>query len=241
MTETPPRIALVTGGTRGIGLATVVRLLVDGWRVHFTGTSDESVAAALRRLREKLADPDAAGHVVDVRAPAAVEGLVATVEEREGRIDLLVSNAGVGWFAPVEEIEVDDWRRVIDTNLSGAFYVLRAVARGMKERGEGLVVHVVSLAGRHPFATGAAYAASKHGLLGLSDSAMLDLRPHGVRVAAVLPGSVATDFDHPAAGASDARDWMLDPDDVARAIADLVRYPDRALPSRVELRPTRTR
>ncbi len=229
----PAPVALVTGGTRGIGLAVVSALLERGWQVHLCGRSDESVAEALRKLDSSSAH----GHTIDIRDASQVDSLVAAVVEASGRLDCLVNNAGLGRFGPVDAISHDDWRLVIDTNLSGAFYALRAAARAMIEQGSGWIVNIASLAAKNPFAGGAAYNASKFGLLGMSEAAMLDLRHHGIRVTAILPGSVDTDF-RPPSRRSDT-DWMLTDEDVARAVTDLLDYPERALPSRIELRPTR--
>ncbi len=227
-------VAAVTGGSRGIGRAVVEALLADGWRVHFSSLSPASAKEAAAAL-EAEHGPRVQGRPVDVRDPAAIGGWIEDVAERTGRLDCLVNNAGVGGFAPVDEISVDEWRRILDTNLYGAFWALRAAARQMKVRGGGWILNIASLAARNPFAGGAAYNASKYGLLGLSEAAMLDLRQHGIRVCAILPGSVETDF----AGRGGDGSWKLEPEDVARAVTDLLRYPDRALPSRVELRPTR--
>ena len=228
------RVAAVTGGSRGIGRAVVEALLEDGWRVHFSSLSEASVEATMEALAGDHGD-HVSGRVVDVRAPDAVGDWIDAVAEAEGRLDCLVNNAGVGGFAPVDELSVDEWRRILDTNLYGAFWALRAAARQMKRRGGGWILNIASLAARNPFAGGAAYNASKYGLLGLSEAAMLDLRHHDIRVCAILPGSVATDF-RPGGG---EESWKLAPEDVARAVTDLLRYPDRALPSRIELRPTR--
>ncbi len=224
------RVAAVTGGSRGIGRAVVEALLAEGWRVHFSSRSPASVEAALA----ELAGGRVTGVAVDVRDAAAVTAWIDSVADGEGRLDCLVNNAGVGGFGPVDELSDEDWRRVLDTNLYGAFWALRAAARQMKRRGGGWILNIASLAGRNPFAGGAAYNASKFGLLGLSEAAMLDLRHHGIRVCAILPGSVDTDFNR----RGDAS-WKLAAEDVARAVTDLLRYPDRALPSRLELRPSR--
>jgi len=227
-------VAIVTGGSRGIGRAVVEGLADRGWTVWFCSRREESVAAAQEKLRERWGNR-IRGAAIDVRDPGRVASFVESVLAAEGRIDLLVNNAGLGRFAPVDELSPEEWDESIATNLSGAFYALRAVAPGMRDAGSGWIVNVASLAARHPFAGGAAYNASKFGLLGMSEAAMLDLRPHGVRVTTILPGSVDTDF-----GAGKGGDWKLRPEDVARAILDLLDYPPRALPSRVELRPTRT-
>lgn len=230
------RVALVTGGSRGIGRATVAALLDAGWRVFFASRRAESVAAALAELR--AAHPGQVdARAADVRRQDDVDGLVAWAVGEAGRLDLLVNNAGIGVFAAVDELDGEQWREVLETNLSGAFYAIRAAAPALRRSG-GWIVNVASLAARHAMAGGAAYNASKYGLLGLSEAAMLDLRPHGVRVTTILPGSVASDFAGPA-GTARGEEWKLRPEDVARAVLDLVAYPERALPSVLELRPTR--
>lgn len=228
------RVALVTGGSRGIGRAIVEGLLADGWTVYFCSRSDDSVSTALGELSARY-PASVQARPVDIRDPAAVQELVDWVVEDSGHIDLLVNNAGLGIFGAVDQLSLDDWDMVVRTNLDGCFYAIRAVAPAMKERGSGWILNIASLASRNPFAGGAAYNASKFGLLGLSDAAMLDLRQHGIRVAAILPGSVDTDFST----AGGDQSWKLTSEDVAQAALDLLRYPDRALPSRIELRPSR--
>ena len=229
------RISIVTGGSRGIGRGIVEALLADGWRVHLCSRSPESVETALGELRGKFGDR-VQGKAVDVRNQEEVEGFVQGVLSAEGRIDCLVNNAGLGRFAPVHELTGDQWREVLQTNLDGAFYFLRAVAPAMKERGEGWIFNIASLASKNPFAGGAAYNASKFGLLGMSEAAMLDLRQFGIRVAAILPGSVNTEF-----GMRNDKDnsWKLQPEDIAAMVLHLLSYPENALPSLVEMRPAR--
>lgn len=233
-----PRWALITGGSLGIGRAAAEALLAEGWSVAICARSEGPLAKAAKAI-EAHYPGRVLWRAVDVRSEPAVEELVAWVESAGGPIDCLVNNAGIGLFGPVDELTGEEWRRVIDTNLTGAFYALHAVATRMRPRGRGWIVNIASLASRNPFAGGAAYNASKFGLLGLSDAAMLDLRPHGIRVTAILPGSVQTAFagssGHPGGG---GEDWKLQAEDVARAIVDLLRYPARALPSRLELRPS---
>jgi NAD(P)-dependent dehydrogenase (short-subunit alcohol dehydrogenase family) len=234
------RVAIVTGGSRGIGRAVVEALLGEGWRVHFCSRNPESVEEAAFQLAEHF--PGAVfGKPVDVRHQGEVDFFVCTVAEAEGRIDCLVNNAGVGAFSPVDELSGETFREVLETNLMGAFYFLRAVAGVMKSRGEGWIFNIGSLAGKNAMAGGAAYNASKFGLLGLSEAAMLDLRQHGVRVAAVLPGSVDTEFGHPAGpgGPAHAQSWRLQPADIAAMLLHLLTYPANALPSLVEMRPAR--
>lgn len=246
-TRTEARYALVTGGSRGIGRAVVEALLDDGWTVDFCSRSEGSVEEALEHFRKRVDETQhVRGRAVDVGEQDEVDAWVAEVAERRGGLHLAVNNAGVGRFHPVDEMSGDAWREQIRTNLDGPFYVTRAAARHLREAGGGVIVNVASLAARHPFASGAGYNASKFGLLGLSEASMLDLREDGIRVVAILPGSVDTDFhsqardDAPRDGARSENDWMLRPEDVARAVHDVVAYPERALPSRIELRPTRT-
>ena len=234
-------VALVTGGTRGIGRAIVEALLDEGWRVGFCGRTEESVAAAAAELASRAPGGGGGadrlwGAAVDVRRREAVQGWVESAVARWGRLDCLVNNAGLGVFAPVDEIAPEAWAEVIETNLCAPYYATAAAAPVMRRQGSGFVLNVGSLAAKNPFAGGAAYNASKFGLLGFSEAAMLDLRHAGIRVACILPGSVDTDFH---AGRRPERDWMLAPEDVARAVVDLLRYPERALPSLIELRPTR--
>lgn len=228
------RVAVVTGGSRGIGRAIVESLAEDGWRVYFCSRSPESVAEALEGFSGRFGER-VAGRAVDVREQRQVDDFVAWVDGEAGRIDCLVNNAGLGKFGPVDDITGDEWREVIRTNLDGCFYFIRAVAPIMKRRGEGYVFNIASLAAKNPFPGGAAYNASKFGLLGLSDAAMLDLRHDGIRMSVIMPGSVETEFHRQR---RDDTSWMLGPDDVARTVMDLLAYPERALPSRVELRPS---
>lgn len=231
-----PGVALVTGGSRGIGRAIVEALAQADWRVYFCSRSRDSLAKAEEQMRKVFPDR-VSGWLCDVSEQDQIDELVGRVANQEGRLDCLVNNAGIGLFAPVDEMSGDDWRRVLDTNLNSAFYGMRAVAPIMKTQGAGWIFNVASLAARYPFARGSAYNASKAALVALSEAAMLDLRPHGIRVTAILPGSVATAFSHPQPGADDS--WKLAPADIARAVIDHLAYPDRALPSLIELRPSR--
>jgi 3-oxoacyl-[acyl-carrier protein] reductase len=240
-------VAMVTGGSRGIGRAVVDALLDAGYRVYFGSKSQESVDRALAEIMERLgaeAPQRAAARVLDVRRQEQVDAFVKWVATSAGRIDCLVNNAGMGIFGPVDSLSGDQWREVLETNLSGAFYCLHAVAPVMKAQGSGWIFNIASLAGKNPMVGGAAYNASKFGMIGLSEAAMLDLRPAGVRVAAILPGSVDTSFGSRARAQREGQEnkeraWMLAPQDIAAMVLHLLGYPDRALPSLVEMRPSR--
>jgi 3-oxoacyl-[acyl-carrier protein] reductase len=230
-----PRVALVTGGTRGIGEAIARRLAADGFAVFISGRTEESTRNALERLgKEGLA---IRGFAADARREEDQKRLVESVVRTGGRLDVLVNNAGLGHFAPVDELPPHQFREVLETNLFGVYYAVHYAAPLMKKSGGGFIVNIASLASVNPFAGGSAYNASKFGLLGFSEAAMLDLRHDGIRMATVLPGSVATQFGH--STSSRESGWMLQPEDVAEAVADLVRFPDRAIPSRIDLRPSK--
>lgn len=234
-TDTRRPIALVTGGSRGIGRAIVEALAREGWQVYFCSQGTESAATTSQELAQ-LFPGQISGRVCDVGRQSQVDDLVSWVTSEAGRIDCLVNNAGIGHFGPVDEISGEEWRRLIRTNLNGTFYTIRAVTPWMKKQGEGWIINIASLAGKNPFAGGSAYNASKFGMVGLSEASMLDLRRFGIRVAAILPGSVQTEFSHPKPGASD--DWKLAPEDIARTVLDLLRHEGRSLPSLVEIRPS---
>jgi len=229
------KVAIVTGGSRGIGLATARALLQRGARVAITATSDATLRAGAAELEKVSAGAAVLPLRADVRRQEEVEQAVGAVARHFGGIDALVNNAGVGVFCSVSDMTADEWHRVIDTNLTGVFYCCRAALPHLRSRGGGWIVNVSSLAGAHAFPDAAAYCASKAALNAFSEALMQEVRHDGVRVAYVMPGSVRTDFRHPSAGSDD---WKLAPDDVAQVIADLMSHPARSLPSRVEIRPS---
>lgn len=221
------KIAIVTGGSRGIGRGVAEALLKEGWKVWICSRDPKQAVQEMGGTIE--------GRSVDVRSQEQVDAFVKEVLDADGRIDLLVNNAGLGRFAAVDELTGDQWREVIETNLNGPFYFLHAVAPALKRQGGGWVINIASLAAKNPFAGGAAYNASKFGLVGFSEASMLDLRKHGIRVASILPGSVSTEFR----GEEGKADWKLQPADIAAMVLHLVSYPDNALPSLIEMRPSR--
>ncbi|MGD9902437.1 MAG: SDR family oxidoreductase [Vicinamibacterales bacterium] len=233
-------VALVTGGTRGIGFAIARALLARGDSVAITGTSDDGILRAEHALAAAIGDATRVmAAVCDVRDRGAVQRAVAATAQRFGRLDTLVNNAGVGVGGPVAEMTPEEWARIVDTNLTGVFHCCQAALPHLKAHGTGWIVNISSLAGQNPFAGGAAYCATKAGLDAFSEALMQEVRYDGVRVAHVCPGSVATGFNgrETTAGA----DWKLHPDDVARAVVGLLDHPARSLPSRVEIRPAQPR
>lgn len=226
MADVSGRVAIVTGGTRGIGLAIARTLAQGGAGVVVAARREDDVARVAGEL-----GPPALGVACDVRRIEDCERLVARTVENFGRFDILINNAGVGVFAPVEAMSPDDWHRQIETNLDGVFHCCRAALPHIKKT-RGWIINIGSLAGKNAFAGGAAYNASKFGLLGFSEALMLEVRHDGVRVSCVMPGSVATEFSSGGGG-----EWKLHAEDIAQVVRDLLAYPDRALPSRIEIRP----
>ncbi len=230
------KVALVTGGSRGIGLAVSRALVARGARVAITATSDATLQAGTAALK-KVSDTAAVLPIrADVRRHDQVEQAIDTAVRHFGGLDVLVNNAGVGLFRPVADMTIEEWHRVIDTNLNGVFYACHAALPHLRAGGGGWIISVSSLAGVNSFPEGAAYCASKAALNAFSESLMQEVRHDGIRVAYVMPGSVRTDFMG-TPGNDD--EWKLAPDDIAQVVVDLIAHPSRSLPSRVEIRPAR--
>lgn len=227
-------IAIVTGGSRGIGYAISRRLGRMGAQVALCARSEDAATRAASTLRDEGAR--VMGIAADVTSAASVRGFVARVREALGHPSILVNNAGVGIFHPAQEFEEAEWDRVLDTNLKGAFLMSREVAPQMILQKRGHIIHIASLAGKNTFAGGAAYCASKWGLRGLAGAMGEDLRGHGIRVSVICPGTVHTEFS-PHAGKDPQR--MLQPDDVAHVVEMLVRQAPGSFVSEVDLRPAR--
>lgn len=226
------KIAVVTGGTRGIGRAIVESLLEKNATVLFCGRK----RADLEQTLKELGNPKAAnGFVCDIRSEAEVAEMFASCQKNLGGVDILINNAGVGGFATVEELEPEQFRTILETNLFGVFYACRAAIPLMKQRGGGYIVNISSLAGTNAHPKMAAYNASKFGLNGFSEAMMQEVRHDNIKVSYIMPGSVNTEFGDGAA----KPDYALQPEDVAQVVIDLLEMPARALPSRVELRPSK--
>jgi 3-oxoacyl-[acyl-carrier protein] reductase len=226
-------VAIVTGGSKGIGLAIARALIEQGFEVAISARKEEDLQRAAAGLR---AD---AVHAIraDVRDPADAQRLVDETVRRFGGVDVLVNNAGVGLFASVSDMTVEQWRQVLQTNLDGVFFCTRAALPEMRRRGGGFIINISSLAGKNAFTGGAAYCASKAALNQFSEALMQEVRYDNIRVSCVMPGSVSTGFGD--RGAAGEADWKLAPEDVARVVTDLLAHDARSLPSRVELRPSR--
>jgi 3-oxoacyl-[acyl-carrier protein] reductase len=237
MPDLSGRRAVVTGASRGIGRAIAEALADAGAGVVVAARTPADVDEVVRSLNRRHGDGRAVGVPCDVRAQDQCERLIEAAVSGLGGIDILVNNAGVGVFAPVSELRPEDWRTVIGTNLDGMFYCTHAALPHLVASGESWIINIGSLAGRNAFPGGAAYNASKFGLIGFSEALMQEVRHDGVRVSYIMPGSVATDFSHPSGRGDD--DWKVRPEDIARIVLDLLAMPGRTLPSRVEVRPSR--
>jgi NAD(P)-dependent dehydrogenase (short-subunit alcohol dehydrogenase family) len=181
------------------------------------------------------------GTICDVSSPDQVRSLFEVVDKELDGIDVLVNNAGVGFFSTTADLSIEQWRQTIDTNLSGVFYCSREALQRFRKRGAGYIVNISSLAEKNPFAGGAAYNASKFGLNGFSEAMMLDHRQDNVRVSYIMPGSVDTGFGSNIGSDSEPADWKIAPSDIAEIVIGLLRMPARTLVSRVEVRPSKPR
>jgi 3-oxoacyl-[acyl-carrier protein] reductase len=229
------RNALVTGGSKGIGLGVAEAMVRAGMNVALTARDKGAVEGAAAGVND-LGPGKAIGIVCDVRDYEQQRSATAQAAEAFGGLDVVVANAGVGRFAPIDEISLEEWHAVIDTNLTGVFYTVKAAVEYLK-RSKGYLITIGSLAGTNFFAGGAAYNASKFGLTGFSQAIMLDLRRHGVKVTTIMPGSVATHFGGNAPSQSES--WKIQPDDVGAMVMYLLGVPERTLPSKIEVRPSR--
>jgi len=228
------KVAIVTGGTRGIGRAITERLLEEGARVAICGRRQKSVDETVGILSRK---GDIFGAEADVTRLADVRRFIAAVQQRFGTVDILVNNAGTGSFAAVADLTPETWDRTIALNLSGVYYCCHEVLPIFKQGGGGDVVNIGSLAGTNAFAGGAAYNASKFGLIGFSEAMMLDHRGDGVRVSVVMPGSVNTGFGGHPEGAEN--NWKIPPEDIAEVVVNVLQMPRGTTIGRVEVRPSR--
>lgn len=226
--------AYVTGGSKGIGYAIAAAMVDAGMSVTITARTADDVREAAARLDER-GSGQAHGVVCDVRDFESQSAAVAEHVERFGGLDVVIANAGVGGFAPVDELTPEQWRATIDTNLTGVFYTVKASVAELK-KSEGYLFTIGSLAGVNYHAGMSAYNASKAGLLGFSHAVMLDLRKHGIKVSTIMPGSVATHFGGSEPGPGE--EWKIQSEDLGEMVMYLLSVPPRTLPSKVEVRPS---
>jgi 3-oxoacyl-[acyl-carrier protein] reductase len=226
------KTALITGGTKGIGYGVAEALLKEGVRVAITGR-DETVGKQAANALSKF------GEVIFIKADArdlkSQQETVDKVVKEWGSLDVLVANAGVGHFAPIDEMTVEQWKETIDINLTGVFYSIKAAVEALK-KSKGYIITLSSLAGTNFFAGASAYNASKFGLTGFTQAVMLDLRKYGIKVTTIMPGSVATEFNNNKPGDHDS--WKIQIEDLGQMVVDLLKMHPRTLPSKIEVRPS---
>ncbi|HKK11389.1 MAG TPA: SDR family oxidoreductase [Flavobacteriaceae bacterium] len=230
------KVALITGGTKGIGYGIAESLLQEGVNVAITGRHQSSVNSAVKALNNNTnTQAKAIGLESDVRNFESQRNAVAEVLKQFGQLDIVIANAGLGHFASVEDLTLEQWQEVIDTNLTGAFYTIKASVDALKHS-KGYFITISSLAGTNFFAKGSAYNASKFGLTGFTQAVMLDLRHQGVNVSTIMPGSVSTYFNGHQPSESDA--WKIQIEDLGELVVDLLKMNPRTLPSKIEVRPS---
>jgi len=235
--ELKDKVAVVTGGTRGIGYSIAETLLAEGAKVFICGRDAAVLKSAIERLGGDAKDR-VTGITADMRRYDDCRKVIQAAAERFGGLDILVNNAGIGIFKPVDQLTPEEWNSIIETNLSGVFYCCREAIPLMRQRGGGYIFNISSLAGVNPFAGGSAYNASKFGLNGFSEAMMQDIRYDGIRVSYIMPGSVETEFNRAPQFRSREAGWKLTGEDIAKAVVDLYKFPKSALASRIEMRPS---
>jgi NAD(P)-dependent dehydrogenase (short-subunit alcohol dehydrogenase family) len=236
MTELKNKVALVTGGTKGIGYGIAQSLLQEGIHVAITGRNQLSASEAANTLNNNLnAKGKAIGLEADVRDFESQQNAVNEVIKQFGHLDIVIANAGLGHFASIENLTVEQWQETIDTNLTGAFYTIKASVEALK-KSKGYYITISSLAGTNFFANGSAYNASKFGLTGFTQAVMLDLRQYGVKVSTIMPGSVSTYFNGHVPNENEA--WKIQIEDIGEMVVNLLKMNPRTLPSKIEVRPS---
>lgn len=228
------KVAYITGGTKGIGFGIAKSLVENGVKVAISGRNIEDVEKA----KQKLGNQNVLALQSDVRnyedEVKAVEAIVAEF----GQLDIVIANAGLGKFAPVDELSLEDWNAMIDTNLTGVFHTMKATVEQLKAT-KGNYISIASLAGTNFFPQGAGYNASKFGVVGFTQAAMLDLRNYDIKCTTIMPGSVTSHFNDHQPNENDG--WKIQPEDLGQMVVDLLKMNPNVLPSKIEVRPTKTK
>ena len=227
------KVILITGGSKGIGYGVAEALIKEGSKVAVTSRSQKSADDAAARLAA-VGEGEAMGIQSDVRDSKSQQKAVEAVIKKWGALDVLIANAGLGHFGNIETLTDEQWNETIDTNLTGVFYSIKASIPELK-KSKGYIITMASLAGTNFFAGASAYNASKFGLVGFTQAAMLDLRSYGIKVTTIMPGSVATEFSSNSKG---DESWKIQPEDLGQIVVDLLKMHPRTLPSKIEVRPS---
>jgi NADP-dependent 3-hydroxy acid dehydrogenase YdfG len=233
MMDLKDKVVYITGGSKGIGYGTAKILLKAGMKVAISGRKAEDIENAARTLGD---ESRVLGLVSDVGNFEDEKTAVDKILAHFGQLDVVLANAGVGIFESVDNLSVEDWDKMMKTNLYGVFHTLKASVEALKQT-EGYYITLASLAGTNFFEKGAGYNASKFGVVGFTQAAMLDLRKHNIKVSTIMPGSVATYFNNHVPNEKDG--WKIQPEDIGHLVLDLLEMNPRTLPSKIEVRPTR--
>ncbi|WP_461790819.1 SDR family oxidoreductase [Pedobacter sp.] len=228
------KVAYITGGTKGIGFGIAKSLLAAGLKVAISGRN----LADVEKAKAELGSENVLALASDVRHYTDEENAVKEIIAKFGKLDIVIANAGLGKFAPIDQLSLEDWNAMIDTNLTGVFHTLKASVEQLKAN-KGYYFSIASLAGTNFFANGAGYNASKFGVVGFTQAAMLDLREYDVKTTTIMPGSVTSHFNEHQP--NDADGWKIQPEDLGQMIVDLLKLNSNVLPSKIEVRPTRTK
>ena len=236
MKDLKNKVALITGGSSGIGYGVALSLLNEGINVAITSRDEARAKAAAAELQKMTtSSAKAIGLMADVRKYESQQNAVKQVLAEFGQLDIVIANAGLGHFGSIEELTPEQWQETIDTNLSGVFYSIKSSVEALK-KSKGYFISISSLAGTNFFAGGSAYNASKFGVTGFTQSVMLDLREHNIKVSTIMPGSVATHFNGHEPDNSDA--WKIQSEDIGELVVGILKMNERTLPSKIEVRPT---
>jgi NAD(P)-dependent dehydrogenase (short-subunit alcohol dehydrogenase family) len=234
MNQLNDKVAYITGGSKGIGFGIAKSLLDNGMKVAITCRNLSAAKEAAALLSSDASRVLALES--DASSMASEAAAVKAVTDRFGALDVLVANAGVGHFASIENLTEEEWKSTIDTNLTGVFNSVKSGIEALK-KSNGYIITIASLAGTNFFENGAAYNASKFGLVGFTQAIMLDLRKYGIKVTTIMPGSVATHFNNHTPNDADA--WKIQPEDIGQLVLDLLNMHPRTLPSKIEVRPSK--
>ncbi|WP_291121226.1 SDR family oxidoreductase [Empedobacter sp. UBA7248] len=228
------KVAYITGGTKGIGLGIAKSLVENGLKVAISGRNIDDVEKA----RHYLGNQNVLAIQSDVRHFEDEQNAIEQIISAFGRLDIVIANAGLGKFAPVDKLSLEDWNAMIDTNLTGVFHTIKASVEALKVS-KGYYISIASLAGTNFFANGAGYNASKFGVVGFTQAAMLDLRNYDIKCTTIMPGSVTSNFNDHVPNSEDG--WKIQPEDLGQMIVDLLKMNPNVLPSKIEVRPTKTK
>ena len=229
------KVALITGGSKGIGYGIAYALMQQGVNVAITSRSVASAEKAAEQLNADVSSAKAIGLEADVRQLESQQDAVKTTVYTFGQLDIVIAKAGLGHFGSIEDLTTTQWNEVIDTNLTGVFNSIKASVDALKAS-KGYYITISSLAGTNFFAGGSAYNASKFGVTGFTQAVMLDLRKYGIKVSTIMPGSVSTYFN--GNEPNDEGAWKIQIEDIGELVVDLLKMHPRTLPSKIEVRPT---